>query len=499
MNIEKQEEMLKIQTVQNKIPVENCETVEKPSSEVEEKENHPVPQPKQKASDLHVLLKYQRRKRKEFEANIQKNRMVVSNWTEYAQWEEEQKFISRARLIYERALDIEHCNVTIWLKYIEMEERHRQIPYARNLLDRLVSILPRVSQFWYKYVDMEENYNNDRRARIIYERWMAWEPEDQAWQAYINFEIRQNKIERARHIYERFIIVHPDVKNWLKYARFETTYGRPKDARSIYERAINFYDRDAVDEKLYIAYAKFEEGRKHTKKACLIYEYGLYHTPKEKSEELSKAFEIFKRKHGDGFSIRNFTKNNAHKKKSKLEELVKKYPYKYINWFDYLKIIESEGNHEVIRQTYEKAVSYKPSKNDTKSWREYIYLWINYAVFEELETKDIKRSRRLYKSCLDLIPNEMVIFTKVWLYYAEFEVRQKNLLLAREALGRSLGIFSNKNLSEKYMQMKLQFEEYDEGLKEDESFLNKDLRREVGDDETDTFILEKKCERTKQF
>lgn len=53
--------------------------------------------PKQKISDPHELADYQHRKRKAFEDNIRKNRMVISNWIKYAQWEESQKQIQRAR------------------------------------------------------------------------------------------------------------------------------------------------------------------------------------------------------------------------------------------------------------------------------------------------------------------------------------------------------------------------------------------------------------------
>jgi HAT (Half-A-TPR) repeat len=56
-------------------------------------------------------------------------------------------------------------------------------------------------------------------CRQVFERWMEWEPDEQAWQTYINFELRYKEIDRARHIYERFVMIHPEVKHWIKYAR----------------------------------------------------------------------------------------------------------------------------------------------------------------------------------------------------------------------------------------------------------------------------------------
>jgi crooked neck len=72
---------------------------------------------------------------------------------------------------------------------------------------------------------MEEMLGNIAGARQVFERWMEWEPEEQAWHSYINLELRFKEFERARTIYERFVYVHPEVKNWIKYAKFEEKHG----------------------------------------------------------------------------------------------------------------------------------------------------------------------------------------------------------------------------------------------------------------------------------
>ena len=72
---------------------------------------------------------------------------------------------------------------------------------------------------------MEEMLGNIAGARQVFERWMEWEPEEQAWHSYINLELRFKEFERARGIYERFVYVHPEVKNWIKYAKFEEKHG----------------------------------------------------------------------------------------------------------------------------------------------------------------------------------------------------------------------------------------------------------------------------------
>ena len=84
--------------------------------------------------------------------------------------------------------------------------RHRQVNHARNLWDRAITIMPRANQFWYKYTYMEELLGNVAAARQVFERWMEWQPEEQAWRSYINFELRYKELQRARAIYERYIL-----------------------------------------------------------------------------------------------------------------------------------------------------------------------------------------------------------------------------------------------------------------------------------------------------
>lgn len=71
-----------------------------------------------------------------------------------------------------------------------MEMKHRNVNHARNIWDRAVALLPRVDQFWYKYTLMEETLGNVAGARQIFERWMQWEPAEEAYMAYIKFERR---------------------------------------------------------------------------------------------------------------------------------------------------------------------------------------------------------------------------------------------------------------------------------------------------------------------
>lgn len=54
----------------------------------------------------------------------------------------------RARNIFERALDVDNTAAPLWLKYAAFEIRNKYINRARNVYDRAVTLLPRVDQLW---------------------------------------------------------------------------------------------------------------------------------------------------------------------------------------------------------------------------------------------------------------------------------------------------------------------------------------------------------------
>jgi len=45
--------------------------------------------------------------------------------------------------------------------------------------------MPRHAQFWFKFAYMEEMLGNVAGARQIFERWMQWEPDNNAWNSYV--------------------------------------------------------------------------------------------------------------------------------------------------------------------------------------------------------------------------------------------------------------------------------------------------------------------------
>nr|XP_002125953.1 crooked neck-like protein 1 [Ciona intestinalis] len=453
------QKMPKIAKVNNKAPAPIQITAEQLLREAKERqlENVPPP-PKRKITDPQELEEYKLRKRKFYEDALRKNRASIQNWIRYAAFEDNMKEIQRARSVYERGIDVAHRNIPLWLKYAEMEMRNRQINHARNIWDRAVTILPRANQLWYKYVYMEEMLGNVAGCRQVFERWMEWEPDEQAWQSYINFELRYKEIERARQIYERFVYIHPDVKNWIKYGKFEEKFGYVVKSRSVFERGVEFYGDDHLEATLFVGFAKFEERQKEYERARVIYKYAIDRIDKVLAEDLFKAYTIFEKKFGNRSGIENVIVN---KRKFQYEEEVKSNPHNYDAWFDYLRLAEEDGSEESTREVYERAIANIPPVCEKRRWKRYIYLWINYALYEELEAKDMDRARQVYSSCLDVIPHKKFTFAKVWIMFAHFEIRQNNLLAARKILGVSIGKCPKDKLFRNYIELELQLREFD--------------------------------------
>ena len=74
----------------------------------------------------------------------------------------------------------------------------------------------------------------------------------------------------------------------------------------------------------------------------------------------------------------------------------------YDVWFDYSRLEEGalqdlrdqgatldeeEKAIARVREVYERAVAQVPPGSEKRHWRRYIFLWLNYALFEEIDTK----------------------------------------------------------------------------------------------------------------
>lgn len=414
--------------------------------------------PTQRFADLEELHEYQGRKRKEFEDYVRRNRMNMNNWMRYAQWELEQKEYRRARSVFERALDVDSTSVQLWIRYVEAEMKTRNINHARNLLDRAVTILPRIDKLWYKYVYMEETLGNVPGTRQVFERWMSWEPDETAWMAYVKLEKRYAEFDRARAIFERFTVVHPEPRNWIKWAKFEEENGTSQLVRDVFGVAIETLGDDFMDEKLFIAYARYEAKLKEYERARSIYKYALDRLPRSRSTALHKSYTQFEKQFGNREGVEDVI---LAKRRVQYEEQLKADPNNYDLWIDLARLEESGGDVDKVRDTYERAIAQIPTSQQKRDWRRYIYLWVFYAVWEETTNNDPDRARQIYQECLKLIPHKKWTFSKIWLMKAQFEVRQLQLMAARKAMGQAIGMCPKNKLFKGYIDMEKQLFEFE--------------------------------------
>jgi crooked neck len=397
--------------------------------------------------------------------------------------------------------------VQLWLSYSEMELKARAVQHARNLFDRAVTLLPRVDQLWYKYVYLEELLQNVPGARQVFERWMAWEPDDKAWQAYIKLEERYQELDRASAIYERWAAVRPEPRVWVKWGKFEEERGTPDKAREVFQTALEFFgdDPEQVEkaQAVFNAFARMETRLKEFERARVIYkvrplcrlplssgaeassQFALSRLPRAKSAALYAAYTKFEKQHGTRGTLESTVLG---KRRIQYEDELAHDARNYDVWFDFARLEEGaladlreegapadeeDGAVARVREVYERAIAQRPPGDAKRHWRRYIFLWLNYALFEELETQvrgaaclacsycvltclqDYERARQVYRTAVEVVPHKQFTFAKLWLMYARFEVRRLDLAGARKLLGVAIGMCPKEALFKGYIQLEL--------------------------------------------
>ena len=97
-------------------------------------------------------------------------------------------------------------------------------------------------------------------------------------------------------------------------------------------------------------------------------------------------------------------------RREQYEAQIRDDPLVYDTWFDYCKLEEEVGDAQRVRELYERAVANVPPAAEKRFWQRYIYLWIRYALYEEVDQGDMDRARAVYASCLKLIPHARFSF-----------------------------------------------------------------------------------------
>ncbi len=147
---------------------------------------------------------------------------------------------------------------------------------------------------------------------------------------------------------------------------------------------------------LYISFAKFETRMKEHDRARAIFQYALEHLAEKDKPTVFAQFTQFQKQ----FSTRDGIEDVIlRKKRDAYEAEVGQNPFAYDSWFEYARLeedalanaaddpVETEKAIVRCREVYERAVANVPMVKEKKYWRRYIYLWLRYAIFEELTIK----------------------------------------------------------------------------------------------------------------
>jgi crooked neck len=57
-------------------------------------------------------------------------------------------------------------------------------------------------------------------------------------------------------------------------------------------------------------------------------------------------------------------------------------------------------------------------------------------VYEELQAKDTEKCRAVYNAALEIVPHKRFTFAKLWIMFAQFELRMLNVTSARKIMVR---------------------------------------------------------------
>uniref|UniRef100_A0A1I7XHZ9 TPR_REGION domain-containing protein n=1 Tax=Heterorhabditis bacteriophora TaxID=37862 RepID=A0A1I7XHZ9_HETBA len=232
---------------------------------------------------------------------------------------------------------------------------------------------------------------------------------------------------------------------------------------------MDYFGEDNINEKLLIAFALFEERQKEHERSRIIYKYGLDRLPRDRTADIFKHYTVHEKKFGERAGIEDVI---VSKRRTQYEQQIAENAYNYDAWFDYLRLLENEEcDREEVEDCYERAIANIPLQAEKRYWRRYIYLWINYALYEEVTAEDVEKTRMVYKACLDIIPHKKFTFGKIWILFAHFEIRQMDLMAARKILGVSIGKCPKDKLFRAYIDLELQLREFDRCRKLYEKFL----------------------------
>ncbi|KAJ7204866.1 hypothetical protein C8J57DRAFT_1259178 [Mycena rebaudengoi] len=363
------------------------------------------------------------------------------------------KSVGQPKRVRPRALDIDPRSIQLWLSYSDMELKSHNVQHARNLFDGAVTLLLRVDQLWYKNVYLEELPQNVPGMR----------------QAYIKLEERYDELDRANTIYERWVA-------------FEEERSRLDKAHEVFQTALEFYggDQELIQNGVW-CHCKMEMRLKEYERTRMFYKFALERIPRSKSAQLYAAYTKLEKQHGTRSMLDNTVLGNTTGaimmpgSTTRLGEGV---------WQDLkdkgVTVEEEAAAAGRIREVYKCTVLQVPPSGEKRHWRRYIFLWLDYVLFEEIETKvgalDYARAHQIYQTVLTLVPYKQFTFAKLWLMFAKFEIWWLDLTVACKVLGTAIGMCHKEVWFKGYIELEVELREFDRAWTLHGKYLEVDLQ-----------------------
>lgn len=327
-------------------------------------------------------------------------------WVEFAKFYEQNEQLEDARIVFEKATQIEYVKVddlaAVWCEWAEMEIRQESYDNALKLMTRATALpkrkvayhddtesvqmrLYKSLKLWSMYADLEESFGTFKTCKAVYDRILDLKictP-----QIIINYGLfleEHNYFEETFRAYEKGISLFkwPNVFDiWNTYlTKFLKRYGGTKleRARDLFEQCLENCPPELA-KCFYLLYAKLEEEHGLARHAMAVYERA---TTAVKPEEMFDMFNIYIKKAAEIYGIPR------------------------------------------TRQIYQKAIEVLPEETSREMC----------VRFSDMETKlgEIDRARAIYAYCSQMCDPR--ITADFWQAWKEFEIRHGNEDTMREML-----------------------------------------------------------------
>lgn len=327
-------------------------------------------------------------------------------WVGFAKFYESNDQIDDARLIFEKATQVNYAKVddlaSVWCEWTEMEIKHENYEEALKLMQR-ATVLPsrkvayhddketvqmrlyKSLKVWSMYADLEESFGTYKSCKAVYDHIIDLKIATP--QIIINYGLfleEHNYFEEAFRAYEKGIALFkwPNVYDiWNTYlTKFLKRYGGSKleRARDLFEQCLENCPPEFA-KSIFLLYAKLEEEHGLARHAMSVYERAATAVL---PEQMFEMFNIYIKKAAEIYGVPK------------------------------------------TRQIYEKAIETLPDEKAREMC----------IRFSEMETRlgEIDRARAIYAHCSQMCDPR--ITADFWNTWKEFEVRHGNEDTMREML-----------------------------------------------------------------